>query len=237
MEHVVLENTLQCGWWTIQSTRFLLWAPQTEFHSPPLYVMCWHKSDRPSTPGQLNLAWLHTFRGREKKYLIWHWRIPLITAIYQHGVVSCLWAENAQCIINVLRGVLGKCGCISWWRQQQVTKPSLDSSLEHTYTKQKEKKIIYLTVRRKWTVITHTNTHQVTTLTTGSNINYNVLYSRYRNECDYQEQLRGTLEQLNKVLYGWNCLDNHTNVNKQQHFIMIIHQNCPSFKPDTRGSE
>lgn len=32
------------------------------------------------------------------------------------------------------------------------------------------------------------------------NSNYNVLCFRYRNECDYQEQLRGTLEQLNKVL-------------------------------------
>lgn len=29
--------------------------------------------------------------------------------------------------------------------------------------------------------------------------NQDLLYSRYRNECDYQEQLRGTLEQLNKV--------------------------------------
>lgn len=29
----------------------------------------------------------------------------------------------------------------------------------------------------------------------------NISFSRYKNECDYQEQLRGTLENLNKVQY------------------------------------
>ena len=41
--------------------------------------------------------------------------------------------------------------------------------------------------------------HNAIVLVLSKICDFDVLHFRYRNECEYQEQLRSTLEQLNKV--------------------------------------